>query len=252
MSEKLCDPFRENLAAYALGTLDAEEIPELESHLRNCQDCQLELASFQSVAGGLLGAILPKIPPEDLRRNLTAHLPSAKERKPGFIARILNPIYARQAAVAAVMCILLLVNLILSLQIRELQKSHAALAEKLARGQTAVAMLAYPDTQKLNIQADVENLAGTLLVDTDMKMAVLFLWNLPELPKSQIYQVWLIDENGQRISGGLFNADGERGYTTAIIRSSVPIGSFSGIGVTIEPEGGSDGPTGPRVLSVGL
>lgn len=252
MSEKRCDPFSENLAAYALGTLDAEEIPGLESHLIKCKECQLELAGFQSVAGGLLGATPPKKPPANLRRSLAAHLPSAGERKPGLIARIFNPLSARPFAIAAAMVFLLVFNLILSLQIRELQTSHAALTEKLSRGQTAIAMLAYPNTHSLAIQADVQDLAGSLLVDEDIKTAVLFLWNLPELPESQTYQVWLIDADGNRASGGLFTAEDARGYTTAIIKAPAPIGSFAGIGVTVEPVGGSESPTGPRVLSVGL
>ena len=35
---------RENLAAYALGALDAEDTPALEAHLQTCESCRADLA----------------------------------------------------------------------------------------------------------------------------------------------------------------------------------------------------------------
>ena len=111
-------------------------------------------------------------------------------------------------------------------------------------------MLAYPDTQTLNINSDVQGLAGSMLVDRDKSTAVLVLWNLPQLEGDQTYQVWLIDANGKRTNGGLFTPVDEQGYTTATIQSPLPIGQFESLGVTVEPGGGSAGPTGSRILKV--
>ena len=61
-------PQRENLAAYALGALDADDVRVLEVHLAGCVQCQAELAEFQSVASGLLESIPPQAPPPRLRR----------------------------------------------------------------------------------------------------------------------------------------------------------------------------------------
>ena len=36
--------FREQLSAYALGALDAAEVPALEAHLGTCDSCRAELA----------------------------------------------------------------------------------------------------------------------------------------------------------------------------------------------------------------
>ena len=55
-----------------------------------------------------------------------------------------------------------------------------------------------------------------------------------------------INEQGEKNSDGLFTTSTEQEYTTAFIRSSIPIG------VIIELAGGSEQPTGSRVLVVEL
>ena len=252
MSDERCLPHRDNLAAYALGALDADEISALEAHLAGCQDCQSELADYRSVASGLLQSVLPQEPPDGLRRQLIARLPShqSKSFKPG--ANLFSRFAIVQVASTLAVLVLLGLNIFSSLQIRELQQRQAELAELLSHDQTAIAMLAYPSTQAFPVQADVENVAGSLLVDNDKKLAVLVVWNLPQMEAGQTYQVWLIDPEGKRTSGGLFSpVEGQR-YTTTTIWSPDSFDHYAGIGVTVEPEGGSPAPTGSRVLSVDL
>jgi len=252
MSDERCLPHRENLAAYALGTLDADDIPALESHLADCQDCQSELADYQSVASSLLQAIPPRMPPQGLRRKLIARLPSQQTRTPKLFADIFGQISIGQVALAVVMLFLLGLNIFSTLQIRQLQQGQFELAERLSQDQTAIAMLAYPSTQALPVHAEMSDITGSMLVDKDKSTAVLVLWNLPRVESGQTYQIWLIDAGGQRTSGGLFTPVNDWGYTTATIHSPRPLGQFVGIGVTVEPEGGSEGPTGSRVLGVDL
>jgi len=252
MSDERCSPYRENLPAYALGALDADEIRALETHLKGCQDCQAELADYQSVTAGLLESVPPQTPPPDLRRKLAAQLPSQRAQTPTLFANFFTRFSLGEAAVALVVVVLLGLNIFSSVQIRDLRQQQAALTDRLSNEQVAIAMLAYPETQALTISADVQNLTGSMLVDEEKNTAVLVLWNLPELESGKTYQVWLIDADGNRISGGLFVPDTKDGYTTATIWSPVPIGEFDGLGVTVEPEGGSAGPTGPRVFVVDL
>ena len=47
-------PFRENIPAYALGALDAEDVVPLEAHLRTCASCRDELAAYRATGDGLL------------------------------------------------------------------------------------------------------------------------------------------------------------------------------------------------------
>lgn len=249
MSDERCSPYRENLAAYALGALDADEIPALESHLDGCQDCQAELADYQALATGLLSSVPPQAPPSGLRRKLAAQLPSQRGRTPNLFANLFAQFSLGQTAIVVIVVILLGINIYSSFQIRELQRQQTALAERLSNDQTALSMLAYPSTQSRVVNPDVQNLAGSMLVDKEKRIAVLVLWNLPPLEAGQAYQAWLIDAEGNRVSGGLFAPDGQR-YTTITVRAPAPIGEFKGLGVTVEPSGGSEVPTGPRILTV--
>jgi anti-sigma-K factor RskA len=252
MSDERCLPHRDNLAAHALGALDAGELRALESHLADCQKCQSELADYQSVASSLLQSIPPQTPPARLRSALIDRLPSHQPQTSKLLANIFERFPLGQVASAVAMLMLLGLNIFSSLQIRDLRQEQTALAERLSQDQTAIAMLAYPSTQALPVRADVENLAGSMLVDKDKRVAVLVLWNLPQVEAGQTYQVWLIDSEGGRTSGGLFKPLENQGYTTATIWSPKPLEQYVAVGVTVEPEGGSEGPTGSRVLAVDL
>ncbi len=247
MSRENCFPHQDNLVSFSLGALSAEENAALISHLKTCNDCQMELADYQKTATGLLHSVPPRMPPASLRKKLAVRLPSAQKRTSGLLA-----ISFKQFAAAAVLATLLGLNLFSVMQIRSLQEQQNALAEKLSAEQATIGMLAHPGTQLELVAADLPDLTGSVLLDKDKNTAVLVLWNLPELEEDQIYQIWLINEQGEKISAGLFNSSNEQGYTTASVQSSIPIGQFVAMGVTIEPSGGSEQPTGSRVLVVEL
>ncbi len=251
MLREQCQPFQENLPAYSLGALDAEELVALESHIATCEDCKAELTGYQAISTGLLHALPPRTPPARLRRNLLTHLPSASKRT-GRLMPQFDRFSLGQLVNAVVVLALIALNIYSTSQIRELRQQQDALAERMAAEQAAIGMLAFPDTQIHMIDPDVQNLTGSALVNKDRPMAVLLLWNLPELDAAQMYQVWLIDQTGKPIGAGLFvPASGQR-YTTALIQSSAPLGEFIAIGVTVEPAGGSEQPTGDRLLVVQL
>ncbi|MEP7136572.1 MAG: anti-sigma factor [Chloroflexota bacterium] len=244
--------FRENIPAYAISALDMQDVATFEAHLKTCITCQGELAEYRSVTSGLLQAIPPKAPSPELRRKLISHLPARQSPTRNLLMDFFSRFSLRQLATTALLVILVLSNLYSSLQLRALKQQQAILAEKLRSEQVVIAMLAHPGTQTLTVNADVQKLAGSMLVDKTQNTAVLFLWYLPVLEPSQTYQAWLIDANGKRISGGLFTAITNQEYTAITIQSPVPIENFVGVGVTIEPQGGSEKPTGPRVLIVNL
>jgi anti-sigma-K factor RskA len=58
--------------------------------------------------------------------------------------------------------------------------------------------------------------------------------------------LWLINE-GKRTSGGVFSVM-DNGYGVLIVNSSKPLSTYQNFGITIEPFGGSSGPTGDKVL----
>ncbi len=249
MLRENCKPFQENLPAYSLGALDADELAALESHIATCEDCKAELAEYRTISYGLLQALPPQAPSARVRRYLTNRFASKRTGK-------LVPLFQRfslgQLVNAFVMLMLIVSNVFAAMQIGDLRQEQTALAERLSTEQAAIGMLAFPNTQIHMIDPDVQDLTGSALVNIDRPMAVLLLWNLPDLDPSRIYQIWLIDPSGKPIGAGWFVPANGQKYTTALVQSSAPLGDFIAIGVTIEPLGGSDRPTGERLLLVEL
>lgn len=236
-------PFIENISAYALGTLDAEDVAALESHLRTCASCRDELAAYRQISEGLLTAIPPKAPPAALRQRLQKHLPSAQRADRPRRAWSFN-----QLALGLAIIILLALNLFSLVQMQSIQRQQAQFTREIQTSQIALAMLAYPGTQSLTINDP--NIAGALLLDKDRSVAVLIVWNLPQLQNNQTYQAWLIDRQGDRTSAAIFNPNPNLPFTSVSILSPSELSAFTGLGVTVEPAGGSKQPTGSRVFRI--
>jgi anti-sigma-K factor RskA len=88
--------------------------------------------------------------------------------------------------------------------------------------------------------------SGTLLMAKDGEWGVLVVQGMPMLDAARQYQLWLID-HGQRTSGGVFSVSTEGAAQIKVI-STLPMKSYDAFGITIEPHGGSPGPTGAKVL----
>ena len=87
---------------------------------------------------------------------------------------------------------------------------------------------------------------GELIVDLNSRSAVLVIGGLDLLEPGATYQVWLIDNEGPK-SAGLLSVNAQ-GQGLLVVTSDLPIGSFSALGISIEPEGGSAQPTGDIVV----
>jgi len=243
MVDETHTPYRENIPAYAMGALDVDDITALEAHLKTCASCRTELAEYRQLSESLLTAIPPKQPPARLRKQLQNRLPS-KQRK---AAPRWNWSFS-QTAVGAALILLLTMNVYSIGQLRSLQSTQTQLNRQIRTGQTVMSMLSYPTTERLAINSD--SVVGSILLDRDRNIVALIVWNMPELPENETYQVWLIDSQDHRTSAGLFQADSGQSYTTEIVFPKQDLSGFTGVGVTVEPSGGSDQPTGERILKV--
>ncbi|MDO9302169.1 MAG: anti-sigma factor [Anaerolineales bacterium] len=237
--------FRENLAAYAINALDADETAALQAHLRTCDSCRAELADYQRVSAGLLSALPPQAPPSALKRTLAARLPSAK--KPVRPRWQLGWSFG-QFATATAFTFLLGMNLFSSFQMRALQTQQAELTRQLEMEQTVLAMIASPGTYTLPVSNS--DVTGSLVVNSGNNSAILILSNLPELKEGETYQMWFIEPDNGRVSAGLIDVNRDGSITIASLDSRDSLQAYTGIGVTVEPVGGSDQPTGPKVFGV--
>ena len=236
-------PFRENIPAYALGALDAEDVAALEVHLQTCASCRDELAAYRATSDNLLMSFPPQQPSAALRRRLQRQLPSAQKAPRPRLNWSLG-----RVAMGTAIVLLLALNLFSISQVRALQRQQTQLMDQMQNGQAALAMLSYSKTQTFPI--NTENVTGSLLLDKEYNSAVLILRGLPSITDDQTYQVWLIASNEERTSAGLLRPQVDQPFIAEAIHSMQELSNFVGIGMTIEPAGGSDHPTGEQVFRV--
>jgi anti-sigma-K factor RskA len=261
----------ELLPAYALGALDAEEAGFAERHLPDYPDCVAELTALRddlallafsapsvappAAAKAALfarldreGAIAPPVP-----TTLPAPPPTRLDRSRGW--RGSRPALAALAAVLVVGLLgwAAIAQTRLNAERQRLaavarqneqlttRVAQLSLVDRLLRDPNAAHPVSGPPVEQYGLPA-----AGYVYIDPTSTIGLLLTYWLPTLTPDQRFQVWLVTPEGTRDSGGLFTADA-RGNAHVLINAPAPFAKYASIGVTIEPAGGSAGPTSPRV-----
>lgn len=228
------------IPAYALDCLDREESQAVTEHLASCVECQAALFGYQEVVGQMAYAVPQADPPASVKAALMAQVQAGGQTMPAALPRKswwenlwnLIPRLTPAWAVASLVLVgfLVISNLFLWNQVRDLRTAQAEQMMVVALNGTEAA----PQS------------SGLIVISRDGKYGTLVVDQLPVLDESQQYQLWLI-KDGQRTSGGVFSV-GNHGYGALEVWSRQPLGSFGSFGITIEPFGGSEGPTGDKVL----
>ena len=76
--------------------------------------------------------------------------------------------------------------------------------------------------------------------------AMVMAEEFPPLQPGAVYQVWLL-HGDDRMSAGLFSVD-ESGSAMMMVESPMPLDTLDGVGITMEPAGGSPTPTGDLLV----
>lgn len=230
----------ELLPAYTLDCLDEEEFIQVSEHLAACAECRDQLRFYQTVTDQLALAVPGADPPIDLKQRLmdrarpSRPAPSPQPRLSWWdhLTRLMpraTPVWG-------------LASLVL---IAALAISNVWLWQQLRRPQP----LTEPGVMRtipLSGTQVAPQASGLLVISIDGEHGTLVVDGLSPLKPGLQYQLWLIRDD-QRTSGGVFSVS-EEGYGSLWISSLQPLSSYSAVGITIEPEGGSPGPTGDKVL----
>ncbi len=229
---------RDLIPAYALGAADTEEQAEVERHLKQCAECRALLADYRLLADDLLYAVPQRSAPSHLTADLRRRLAQPRHRQ-ALRWRGLSARAGALVALAASIVLLFATNLYW-------WSRATAIEERVAMQATAIVALAEAPTVTLQGDALAPNARGVLYYRPEATVAVLHVYHLPPVEQGKVYQIWLI-RDGQRDSGGLFTVD-EEGEGTALVTAPRPLREYNAVGVTMEPAGGSPGPTSPRVI----
>lgn len=133
-------------------------------------------------------------------------------------------------------------------QLVSLQAQYDALQLTTADQQQVTQLLFSPQTYNVNLPgtAETPNASGRLVVNPTQGEALLLVSGLPPLPEGQVYQVLLIYDTGHN-TADTFRVD-TTGDSVLLVHSDEPLGNFTAVGISIEPEGGSPQRTGDIII----
>lgn len=232
----------DSLPAFSLGSLDPEEQIQVSRHLEICAFCQAELRAYQEIVGEMALAVKVTEPPEEIKDRILTEARSGV--KQGFETRPQGSWY--QGIVRSLSLYSPAISLVSLVLVLLLAASNLYLWWETSR------LRAISDPLPLQIVAlrgteFVPEARGILVIGSNGQHGTLVVDELPPLEGGLEYQLWLI-KDGERDSGAIFSVDVD-GYGAVWVASPQPLVNYTGFGITIEPEGGSPGPTGERVLA---
>jgi hypothetical protein len=251
------------LSAYALGALTDQELEVVEEHLAECAPCQEEVRAFASIASRLRRAPRSVDPPAGSLSRLMA---AAQVSSPPGTGGPRQPVrltavhahrrYATPAwLAAAAAALIVLAGGWLGTEMVGMYRSMEAMQVEARQAWTNAESVAEIMGRGILIGARAAETHGTEMAPTVSGMVyylptqeegVLVVDGLPELPRGQCYQVWLI--SGEKwMNGGTFYL-GADGKGIAPVKSPMPLSGVDMVRVTMEPHGGSEQPRGNRYL----
>ncbi|MFK0181780.1 anti-sigma factor domain-containing protein [Streptomyces xanthochromogenes] len=228
--------------AYALHALPDAERAAFEGHLDACTACTQEVREFTETAGRL-GLAVSVRPPIELKttvlrritivRQDSPHTPGPPAHTGSRLRRARWPRFALAACLAAAAGLGGVA--VWQHQVASDAQQRANTAQR--QSQQLAEVLAAPDAKATT--ATLKNGAtGTLVVAHSKNQAAFVASGLPHPPTGRVYQLWFNDAGTMRPAGLLDPA-----HTTDAVLLAGSVNRASGMGITLEPSGGSPAPT---------
>jgi anti-sigma-K factor RskA len=213
----------ELLGAYALGVLSTQEHTEMEAHLETCTTCAGEAQRLQSVSDSLALVAPEREPPPALRARLVALVEQDRaqwlQQQPVTVAGRLKEQrgavagrpraawwmrgrrIAYGAGAALVAAAVLILVLVLHQQNVSVKTYQTVVASRVVRG------------------VRLHSVTAAIDVRSDHTTAVRFA-NLPVLPSTLAYELWLIPARGAPVPVDGFEVQADRAYSHTYARDA--------------------------------
>ncbi|KPC78834.1 MULTISPECIES: anti-sigma factor [Streptomyces] len=232
--------------AYALHALPDDERVAFERHLGVCGACAQEVRELSATAARL-GLAVSAVPPPALRDRVLREITTVRQEAPSH-ARGSRPTaspgrtgrwstYALAACVAAAAAF----GGVAVWQNQVAQDARQEAARAQLHNERVAQVLTASDAR--TSASDLAGGArGTVVVSKSVNRAVFLASDMAPPPGGKVYQLWFNDEGTMR-SAGLMNPSASD--DTVLLDG--PVDSASGMGITVEPTGGSEEPTSDPV-----
>jgi anti-sigma-K factor RskA len=231
------------LDEYTLKTLPERAARRLSAHVQGCATCWQHLEDREELLGSLALLLPSAEPPAGIEEAIMQRIKEAPLQdgeavtgmrpahagRPWVVRGFFGPLRPVLGAVAAVLIIALAAgNLVQWLRGGSMREAAAGLSLIVLVG-----------------QAGAPGAYGTVVLDPKDNGGVLAVRGLPRLDSGHVYQLWLY-KSAERWSCGVFGVGGD-GYGNLLLEVPKGFREFTGIGITIEPTGGSPLPSGQLV-----
>jgi anti-sigma-K factor RskA len=247
-----CEEIRDLLDAYALGAVDKDEAYRLEGHVADCLHCWDELNKSRRTAA-LLSLSVPMRPaPDHLRRRIMtrAQLDDARGERRSFLPK-LRPTWRSAVGALGVAAVgALFFASLLQVQVtglrgdkNEISQQLTAASTELEQQRQIVAVLSASDSEKIAMNSAALRSEAESVYNWSRDSAAGFIVcsDFPALPPSQVYQVWFTTTSRvEPVATFVPHADGGCQIPMDMTRVEW---RPAGIGISIEPEGGSSRPS---------
>ncbi|MFF3489646.1 anti-sigma factor domain-containing protein [Streptomyces sp. NPDC002701] len=234
--------------AYALQALSIEEAAAFERHLASCEACTQEVRELSETAARL-GVAASLTPRPELKEHVMRRISTVRQEGPRFLVPSPSPRTRLRThrvprwALAACLAVTAALGATTIWQHERAQDATAQARRTEQRAGSLAAVLAAPDARTRTTRF-ADGASGTVIVSRSLNQAAFVTAGLAEPPAGKVYQLWFNDDGTMR-AAGLMNADR---VATAVLMSG-KVGGASGMGLTLEPAGGSPKPTSsPLVL----
>jgi anti-sigma-K factor RskA len=226
MSQRSHDELKSLVAPYALGAVSPDEERTIRVHISSCDECAAEAQAYLATTERLALTVQPVPLPANFTERVLQRI--AREEPEAALVRRRR---WRLPALAVLSLVLALVAVIAGYLFVDARGD-------LALERRVTTALLREDALKLRGRGAV----GAVVPSNDGSVFV--AEGLADIPEERTYQLWLF-EGDTPVSGGTFEVDDGR----AVLETDKTLENFSGAAVTVEPEGGSPGPTTDPVLA---
>lgn len=219
--------------AYAVDALDEAERIEFERHLATCASCQAEVDSLTEAAGAL-AALTDTAPPPSLRDAVLADITTVRPLAPR-VSHVGGVVRRRSFLVAAAAVV-------------ALGGGAVAWHPWESAPTTSVAQrVIHASDVSATTQHVGKGATVTLYRSASIGRAVVVTDGMPAAPAGRVYELWLQDAQGAMHPAGLMP---HRSSATVLVRGAAT--EARGVGITVEPAGGSQVPTSNPIAVVGF
>jgi hypothetical protein len=274
-----CATARDNLDAYAIGALDAEEARALEAHLAECAECRrLEMEVREAgtalsltvplVSSGpalkarvLASAAVLRDAPVRQRRTFwwqTAAAALVALSVGGLtwgvvLQRRVDRLGGRNASVAVDATAQSDQLATVRTQLTQMTDFNGKLADTVGAQDAIVEIVSQPDVRRIPMNGSpaAPAASGRYLWSASEKMGALVASNLPPLPSGSVYRWWGVYQD-RWVAGGDFTVDSSGRGRLVVRKTDADADTPSWFCVTLESATGGERPTGLIVLRSGL